>query len=420
MGESKRGRPETGSVSGAVSGAWGGGGRAGAPSRGRRWGRPLGLALGLSLAWSVGVPAEARACGFVAETREFDNADASFLAQTALVHRRAASVDMHLRMLMAPGSPELSWVIPVRPGVRLGLGDAEIFSALDAITAPQVQIRYAGSGGGCSAADSAGAGEDADVREVGTIGEYAYAIIAQGPGQTGVDSVTDWLQDQGYVLPSGTGSALQPYADAGFEFLGVKLARPRSDLDTDLTPLVITYDDDTTNLPAYPLGLSRVSAPDTLPLVLYVIGPSRARVEGAVEFTVADIADRLADRTFFAYDEAVLGLTGAAEDLVFVTEAVLLDWRASAPEVLAALAEPESVLTRLFAQVPRDDLRDVQLTYHPAGLDAVSPLQKRTLGDDGEGCRAGTEPGAHLLHFGLLGLGLLGLGRFTRRRRRAA
>jgi uncharacterized protein (TIGR03382 family) len=215
-------------------------------------------------------------------------------------------------------------------------------------------------------------------------------------------------------VPTGAELAMQPYADAGLDFLGVRLARVRSDLTTDINPLVITNDDGTQALPAYPLALSRVSMGESLPVVLYVIAPSRVRVNGAVEYTVGDVADSIADFTFPTYNEAVLSLTGAADDLVFFTEAVLVDWTATAPNALARIAEEGSVLTRLYGLIPRTSLRDLQFEYHPTDDDAVSPAQRRTLGDDGEGgCQAGAVPGIG----GFLALALVGL---LRRRRRAA
>lgn len=361
--------------------------------------------------WLAAAPS-ALACGMVSETVEFDNADASFEAQTALIHRHATSVDVHLRMTVERGSPELAWVIPVTPGARLRLGDPAVFTALEAITAPEIQITYAGSGGGCSAADTGALDEEVEVKETGTIGEYVYTIISPVASQNGAQAAVAWLNSNGYVVPSGAEVALQPYADAGLDFLGVRLARVRSDLTTEINPLVITNDESSQALPAYPLALSRVSMGDRLPVVLYVIASARARVNGAVEFTISEVVDRIADHTFATYDEAVLSLTGAADDLVFITEAVLVDWTATAPNALARIAEEGSVLTRLYAQIPKDGLRDVLLEYHPVGNEPVSQQQKRTLGDTGEaGCQAGAAPGASAV----LALALIGL---LRRRRR--
>jgi hypothetical protein len=349
-------------------------------------------------------PTIAAACGMLAEPQLVSNGPAEFAAQTVLVHRRADAVQTHVRLTVAPGAEQFSWILPTPAGATLALGDNALFDALQVFAAPRVFItRDSSGGGGCSDA-SRGADDGAGIDRVvvGQLGEYDYAIISSGDAA----AVAAWLSDNDYQVPSGAAEALQPYADAGLDFIGVKLARITEGGTDRLTPLVISSPDDSTALPVYPLGLSAVSTGRVLPVVVYVIGPRRARVEGVAERTVVDVADALGASAFYTYPDAVDGLTAEQGEALFVTEAVIEDWGDAAPAPLNTLYEEGAILTRLHARLAPEQVTDLRLGWHPEGRALVSPVQNRFIGSTNDGCRAagGAQGVSVLLMLALLGV----------------
>lgn len=360
---------------------------------------------------ALAAPAAALACGGVFPPIE-STSGAAFEAQTVLIHRRSDAVDLHVRMTVAPGDPTFSWILPAPRGAELSLGDDALFDALDAISRPVVTITRDTSGGLCGAADAGGGvGDRLDVIEVGRIGEYDYAIIASGDAA----AAARWLTDNGFAVPDGAASAMQPYADAGMDFIGVRLARPGDDLDgsTRPTPLVLTMADATGDLPRYPLGLSRVSAGPVLPVLVYVLGPARAAVQDAETATVVDIADRIRAQSYLEYADAIDEAQAEVDGPLWITDAVVLDPAEQDPALALGPAESHAVLTRLSARLPAERIADVALTWHPDATAAIDPYQSRHIGnDDDDSCRAAGGPVGPPWMVVLL----LGLTRLRRRR----
>ncbi len=349
---------------------------------------PLACAVSAALL----APAAALACGAIFTPAEA-TAGASFETQTVLVHRRAERVDLHVRMTVAPGAPDFSWVLPAPPDAELALGDDALFDALDDLTRPVIDVEFVGGNGGCSPGDGAAAGGDlrgVDVVEVGRIGEYDYAIIASGDAA----AAAQWLTDNGFAVPEGGEAAMQPYADGGMNFIGVRLTRPAdAETGTRPTPLVLSIADGGDDLPTYPLGLSALSAGETLPVLIYVLGPQRAAVQGAEGATVADVADRILDQRYLEYDDAIDLLQAEAAGPLWITDAVIAE-PADSEGLVAGLgpADSRAMLTRLYARLPVERVADVTLTWHPDGQAPLDPYQRRTYGDPDEGCVAAGGP----------------------------
>jgi len=347
--------------------------------------RPLTALLAASLL----APSAALACGAVFSPVE-STVGAAFETQTVLVHRLADRVDLHVRLTVAPGAETFSWVLPAPPEAELRLGDDTLFDSLDALSRPLVDLAYVGSSGGCSPADGAAAGgppDGVDVIDAGRIGEYDYAIIATRDAA----AATSWLDDNGFAVPDGAEAAMQPYADAGLNFVGVRLARPADDLDGAArpTPLVLSTPSAGGDLPSYPLGMSALSTDGTLPVLIYVLGAQRAAVTGAASATAAEVADQILDRRYLEYPEAVDLMQEDADGPLWITDAVILDPGADTPAIAAlGPAASRAVLTRLYARLPVEQVRDAALGWHPDGQAAVDPVQRRTWGDPDEGCVA--------------------------------
>lgn len=333
----------------------------------------------ISVLAALALPTAARACGGIFVPEESDAA-ARFDTQSVFIHRRADRVDHHLRMTVAPGATDVAWVIPAPADATLALGDDALFESLDDLTRPVISIEHVGGNGGCSAGDAAGTapGGDLDIRDIGQIGEYDYAIIATGDAA----AAATWLTDNGYAIPDGAADAMQPYADAGLAFIGVRLARPDPELARP-TPLIVSTPDATADLPLYPLALSRIGAADTLPVLIWVLGPDRAAVGDVDTATVGDIADLIRERRYLSYADATDLRQSETDAPLWITDAVVLD-----PTLTRDGARLDgAVLTRLSARLPRDLIHDVRLVAHPDAT-AIDPYQHRTVGDPDDGCAA--------------------------------
>lgn len=350
--------------------------------------------------FALALPAPALACGGVFGPIEAEAATA-FETQTVLIHRTADRLDVHLRMTIAPGAEQFSWVLPAPPDATLALGDDALFDALDAMTRPVITIENLNSGGGCSDGARAGDGGNGgvDVDEIGRIGEYDYAVIATADARAAVA----WLTDNGFAVPEGAAAAMQPYADAGLNFIGIRLARPDPDAVRP-TPLVISTADTTGELPLYPLGMSRLSVAGMLPVLIYVLGPERAAVTSAASTTVVELADLIRSNRYMSYEDAIDFRQDEASGPLWVTDAVIIN-----PDDPAIAALGGAVLTRLSARLPQDRVQDAVLGWHP-NREPVDPLQHRTVGSE-ESCAA---TGSHAPIWTLVLL--LGALRLRRRR----
>lgn len=360
--------------------------------------RLMTLALIAPALLALALSAPALACGGVFSPIEAEAATA-FETQTVLIHRTADRLDVHLRMTIAPGAERFSWVLPAPPDATLALGDDALFDALDAMTRPVITIENRSSGGGCSEAASDGGRGGVDVEEIGRIGEYDYAVIAAADASAAVA----WLTDNGFAVPAGAAAAMQPYADAGLDFIGIRLARPDPDAVRP-TPLVISTADTTGELPLYPLGMSRLSVAGMLPVLIYVLGPERAAVTSAESTTVVELADLIRSNRYLSYEDAIDFRQDEASGPLWVTDAVIIN-----PDDPAITALGGAVLTRLSARLPEDRVQDAVLGWHPS-REPVDPLQHRTVGSD-ESCAA---TGSHAPIWTLLLL--LGALRLRRRR----
>ncbi|MCO4747622.1 MAG: DUF2330 domain-containing protein, partial [Proteobacteria bacterium] len=97
------------------------------------------------------------------------------------------------------------------------------------------------------------------------------------------DVLLDWLQTEGYDLPSDLSTVLSPYVADNQHFIALKLA---SGQDTgDLTPLGMRYDACSASVP---LQLTAIAANADMPVDVYVIGESRAVPDNYLHVTMND------------------------------------------------------------------------------------------------------------------------------------
>jgi hypothetical protein len=201
------------------------------------------------------------------------------------------------------GAPEdFSWVLPVRPGSYVEASTDAWFEALDAITATRVSappLRCASStpSGGCgcgsamdSAALGAGPAEEGgsggvNVIHAGTVGPYATVTLESKSG----DTLTTWLGDHGYTVPSDIAPIISAYVDEGFDFIALRLA-PNKGVQ-QMTPVRVV-----TPGPEGPLPLRMVAAGigESVAITLYVIGQAR--------FALPDLTESFIDETELKWD----------------------------------------------------------------------------------------------------------------------
>lgn len=217
---------------------------------------------------------------------------------TVTGHRMAFAVSAERTVLWDQfeysGSPEdFSWVLPVLPGAYVEASTDAWFEALEAVTqtqisAPPLSCARSGNDSGCigamSASDSAATGRGGNfagggvmVLHRGTVGPYDTVTLRSRDG----DALTQWLTDNGYVIPPDIEPVIAAYVSEGADFIAVRLS-PNKGVQ-QMTPVrVVTPGGE------YLLPLRMVAAGVGLQvnIVLYVIGEQRYAMPDLHEVSV--------------------------------------------------------------------------------------------------------------------------------------
>jgi hypothetical protein len=204
---------------------------------------------------------------------------------TVTGHRMAFAVSAERTVLWDQfeysGAPEdFSWVLPVLPGAYLEASTDAWFESLEAVTrtqisAPPISCAQPDSSG-CGvmgASDSAASegrgfygGGGVMVLHRGTVGPYDTVTLRSQEG----DALTQWLTDNGYVIPPDIEPVIEAYVSEGADFIAVRLSPDKG--VQQMTPVrVVTPGGE------YLLPLRMVAAGVGLSvnIVLYVIGEHR-------------------------------------------------------------------------------------------------------------------------------------------------
>jgi hypothetical protein len=219
------------------------------------------VVLLVAVVLSASVAAPARACGCGAYIP--DRAGASIVDERALIAWDGAREDILMALRVAGGSDTAAWVMPVPSAARVSLGEAEVFTELERLTAPRIEYRdswwptfdWLGTrevpDGALAAAPPGGV----SVLERQLIGPFDVArLAADDPG-----AASKWLTDNGFPHPDGLDANLAPYLSQGWQLVAVALtpARQGETLTGDLQPLRLSFAADRV---VYPLRLSRNAA----------------------------------------------------------------------------------------------------------------------------------------------------------------
>lgn len=255
---------------------------------GRAWVvRALALAL-LLVATQLGQlisPAYACGCGAMVPR---GTTEVAVDRETSVVSWDGRTEEIVMRLTVRGDAPEAAWIMPVPHRADVELGDASLFSELDALTAPVPTTRhyfwprsgdwpFTGPGG---IADGAGRPSAAAplVQVVGRerLGPFDVARLAA----TDPEALRDWLDDNGFELPDRLATALKPYVDQEWEYVAIRLA-PRDGNDPlrgDLDPLRLRFASDRL---VYPMRLSQLAATPQR-LALYVLASHRMEPRDAI------------------------------------------------------------------------------------------------------------------------------------------
>ena len=277
------------------------------------------VALGSALL-VVAAPAGACGCGAVVTADNLGVYD-----EAALVRHDGRTEDIVMRLTLSGEPADAAWILPVPATPTFALGPDGLFDDLVEVTRPRVEVRKdwfppIGAGGG----DTAGAAPGSDVSVLGrtTVGPYDVATLAASDG----NALSQWLTAHGYTLDPELAQGAQPYADAGWQYVAVKLSAPSAGetLGRTLPPLRVTFASPEI---VYPMRLT-ATAEIGPSLRLFVLAPHRVRRDGQVGPTDSD-----------------LRFAGWVEP-------------ASAGESLATLVDERMFLTRFDQQVAPESVTD--------------------------------------------------------------
>jgi MYXO-CTERM domain-containing protein len=194
-------------------------------------------------------------------------------------------VTAHIQIQYSGPAEEFGWLLPLPSLPELEVGTDELFNQLIQQTQPLYRLtaEYEGDcwfdpsrgGGGDDGGDSASGdggappGEDGESPLVlrDSIGPYDFAVLRADEQQP----MLDWLDENGFFVPAGTDEAVVPYIRPGAYFLALKLLKG-NDVG-DIQPVVVEYASD---LPMIPIVLTSVAADPDMPVLVWVLGESRA------------------------------------------------------------------------------------------------------------------------------------------------
>ncbi|TQM85230.1 uncharacterized protein DUF2330 [Saccharothrix saharensis] len=189
--------------------------------------------------------------------------------ETALVELTGRTESITLSVQARSEATEAAFLMPVPARARFEVADGELFTELDRISRPAVEVRrVVVDGDGAGSAPGAEGG--ATVVDHVEVGPYEVAQLAG----TDATAVTQWLDEHDFTLPTALGGALRPYLAEGWLVVAVRLAPTSGSLAAGLPPMRLAFETDT---PVYPMRLS-ATAEAAQPLRLYVLADHRVDI----------------------------------------------------------------------------------------------------------------------------------------------
>ncbi len=267
------------------------------------------------------------------------------------------------------GDPStFAWVIPlpVIPTDIVAHEDTKLFEALHAETAPRFIIETSGGGGdwywGCACGGMAGSqeldsGALVEVEAGGQAGIFEYVVLSSSGG----DALLDWLNDNGFAVPTSANEVLQGYIDQEMHFLALRILDPEavnSQNPREIPPIQFTCGIDR---PWYPMVISQISATAETEVLIYLLAATRMQATNATEGTI--------DGNAIDYDPTAESLTNyetlfmqtldqleSPAMIVEYAQNVAIDWIGAAWPQAPANLPARAWLTRLRTVLKPDQM----------------------------------------------------------------
>lgn len=244
-----------------------------------------------------------------ASSREAAACGGFFCSQTQPVNQSAerivfadngdGTVTAVIQIMYQGPSQNFSWLLPISTvpeDGEIAVSSDLAFARLQAATNPQYNLTTrvegtcrtdfdadtVGRGGPVSATGGAGGstalppGQPQDpavtVEATGVVGAFEWTVISLNPDLADpADAAVEWLEDNGYDVPSSAPDLLGPYLEDGMYLLALRLTKG-SDVGS-IRPLVLTYDADK---PMIPIKLTAVAANQDMGVMTWLLSDARA------------------------------------------------------------------------------------------------------------------------------------------------
>lgn len=218
-------------------------------------------------------PLYACGCG-VYLPRESDSG--GVLQERAIIRWDGQTEEIWMELDVVGQASEAAWILPVPARAEVKLGDPELFHALYEWTRPLVEERrrFVMPGFGEATEGAMVGARPVTVLERLNLGPFDVSNLAASDA----GALAQWLAENGYAFPSSLADVLQPYVEAGWYYVAVRLqtAGTAKTLEGALNPLWVTFPTDQIIYPMRATALAQTS----LPVTLYVVADHRVQKIG--------------------------------------------------------------------------------------------------------------------------------------------
>ncbi len=233
---------------------------------------------------TLALPGQALACGgFFCQLLPINQA-----AEQIVFRQDGNQITAMVQIQFAGNAEDFSWVVPVPTEPDFEIGSNTLFTDLEPATRPDFNLTR--SGEECAFDDvftstvAEGTVADADasadsgvvVESVQDVGGYEVTVISGD----NVESITQWLVDNGYDLGDNGERLLAPYVEEQMKFVAARLQQNRG--LGSIQPLIMRYESDK---PVVPIRLTAVAALEDMGVLIWLLGDARAVPENYLHVT---------------------------------------------------------------------------------------------------------------------------------------
>ncbi|MDX2011278.1 MAG: DUF2330 domain-containing protein [Myxococcaceae bacterium] len=268
----------------------------------------------------------------------------------------------HIQIQYAGDAQDFGWLLPLPSVPVLKAGSEELFTQLEATTAPRFALGQGATGNcnrgfflGCGSprAQSSARPPDGSPQTplvfTDSVGPYDAAVLKADDKQ----QLIDWLSANRFVVPTTSDAALGPYLRPGAYFLALKLKAGKT--SGDLTPIVVEY---ASELPMIPITLTSIGATPNMGVQVFLAGNGRAVPRNYRHVVINDGlvnwlggAQNYSELVTRAVAEAPgkhAFVTDFADSAEVMRGALVPEGRFGAESVLAARSDPASFVQHLW------------------------------------------------------------------------